>query len=93
MNITQEQEIYKKAIQTWGSESQTDMAIEEVGELLSAIGKFKRDRVDKSELIDEIADVTIMMRQMALLHGFDEVEARIEFKLERLKNRLEKYAP
>ena len=56
------QDLYRQTIQRWGTEGQIDMFHEEVGELLSALNKYKRGRVPAKEVITEIADVQIMIR-------------------------------
>lgn len=83
-------ELYDKAISKWGHEAQLNMLFEECGELLSAIGKLKRGRCDKYDVITELADVSIMVEQMAVLFGHDEYVAEKARKLMRLKERLDK---
>ena len=83
-------ELYKKAIEKWGELPQINMVYEECGELLTALARFLRGRASNPEVITEIADVQIMMEQMAVLFGQFEVAAEKERKLERLKERLEK---
>lgn len=86
-----EKQIYANAIQTFGIESQIDMLHEEVGELLSALNKYRRGRVSADEVITEIADVEIMCGQMAMIFGPDEVEAEKERKLIRLQQRIDRH--
>ncbi len=80
--------LFLRAAQKWGSGSQIDMAIEEMAELIVDIQHSKRDmkmgKVPISKLVEEIADVTIMMRQLALLTDPDGVESAINRKMERL---------
>lgn len=83
-------ELYDKALNKWGHEAQLNMLFEECGELLSAIGKLKRGRNDKYDVITELADVSIMVEQMAILFGYDEYVAEKARKLTRLKERLDK---
>lgn len=86
--------VLKDAIACFGEASQQEMAVEECAEFILAMQKVKRvgGRKIKPDaipnLISEIADVTIMMRQMALIFGEDAVNAQIEFKINRLKERL-----
>lgn len=80
----------KKAITKYGCTAQITMAVEEMAELLNAIAKEHRGRVTPYDIITEIADVTIMMWQMALIYGEQDVEMEIKRKIERLKERLEK---
>jgi NTP pyrophosphatase (non-canonical NTP hydrolase) len=83
--------LYKKAIDTWGSEAQMHMVFEECGELINALAKVYRGRSSGKDVITELADVSIMIEQMATMLGFDAYEAEKENKLIRLKERLEKY--
>jgi len=59
-----EPERYDKAIKLWGKELQFGMLSEECGELLTAINQWRRGRVDKSKVVEEMADVMIMIRQI-----------------------------
>lgn len=80
--------IYKEALQNWGEKSQLKMLQEECLELALEIRKIERN--DKFtnilELKSEIADVKIMIEQMEIV--FD-IEDDYEYKLERLRNKLE----
>lgn len=93
MNEQERIELYDKAINLWGVQAQMMMVTEETGELLSAIGKFNRGRVDRQDVITEIADVAILMEQMGVVFGYDSLKAEIEKKLARLKERLDKSEP
>lgn len=81
-------ELYIDVLNTYGFGAQVFMAVEEMGELLSALGKFRRNRVEGSEVITELADVAIMVEQMGVLFGLTEFEAEKEKKLIRLQERL-----
>ena len=85
-------EIYKQAIETYGVRAQKLMAIEEMSELTKEICKDFRGKLNREHLIEEMADVTIMLDQMLLLYKISGEEVglmRIK-KVERLKERLEK---
>lgn len=82
---------FAKAIRVWGEESQTQMAIGEIGEFLTTFGRLAQKRCTKEDVIDEIADVIIMMTQMALINGEEAVKERIRVKIAKIKGRLEKY--
>lgn len=84
-------ELFKLAASTWGEEAQIRVAIEECGEFLSAIMKSYRGRATNEQIVDEIADVTIMMQQMAVMFGQEAVDERIKYKIDRIKQRLEKH--
>jgi NTP pyrophosphatase (non-canonical NTP hydrolase) len=61
-----------------------------MGELLQALSKFKRHKGDINNIIEEIADVEIMMQQLCLMFEcYEEVVAVRRQKIERLKKRLE----
>lgn len=84
--------LYQQAIMAWGIEAQIRMVMEESGEMLAAIGKATRDRASEEEVITELADVCIMMEQMAVWFGtLDGFEEEKERKLQRLKERLDAY--
>lgn len=65
--------LYREVVKQMGVEMQTDMVAEEVGEMLSALSKFKRGRVRPMELAGEIADVRIMLDQIG--HIVEELTA------------------
>lgn len=83
-------EVCNRAITTLGAESQIDMCIEECSELINALEKFRRGRVEKKDVITEIADVQIMCKQMQILFGSDETLLERNRKIERLSKRIEK---
>lgn len=64
------------------------MAIEEMSELTKALLKYRRDPgpARKNDILEEMADVSIMLNQLALIFG-DYNEQEI-YKLERLERRL-----
>ena len=82
-------EILKKALKTWGFAAQENMLYEEIGELLTAIARFHRGRCTIEDVVTEIADVMIIVKQMALLYGYDLVIDEKQRKLERLQKRIE----
>ena len=63
-------DLYKKAILKWGEQSQITMAIEECGELITALAK--KDRCSNGSTIDDIikemVDVEIMIEQLKLIY-------------------------
>lgn len=73
-------EIYRKAIERYGAYNQRLMAIEECAELTNALAKYPRNRSTTDDIIEEIADMTIMCRQLALMFGEKEVETQISYK-------------
>lgn len=91
-NMTQEREaqILQRAVDTYGVEHQTDKAIEELSELTKALLKFRYEPTEtrRNELLYEMADVGIMLSQLALMYG-DFNDQEIE-KLDRLERRLDR---
>jgi len=83
-------ELYQKALSKWGEESQLNMVYEEVGELLTAMSRFKRGRTSHYDVMTELADVSIMVEQIATLMNYEDFEKEKDYKLTRLKERLEK---
>lgn len=84
-------DIEKKAIETYGIEAQLRMLQEECGELIVAVGHYSRGREKTfNNLVEELVDVRIMIDQMVIGFGIKREVSRImNFKLERLKKRLE----
>lgn len=82
-------ELYVDVLKTFGYAGQIMMLVEECGELLSAISKFRRDRATEEDIVTELADVAIMVEQMAILFGLPEFEKEKNRKLKRLAKRLE----
>jgi len=78
-----------RAIETWGKEAQQLMAIEECSELIKALCKIPRGGLTVA-VIDEIADVQIMLNQLKLIYGEAAVVTIENAKLERLEGRLDK---
>lgn len=88
---SEERKIYEAALDKWGVLDQLFMLFEEVSELLNAVCKARRGRVQKEDIITELADVQIMLEQVTLIfNAEEEVGEEKKRKLERLKERLEK---
>ena len=78
------------AVHHYGAEHQKKKAIEEMGELITAISREQDGRATTEQVITEIADVQIMMRQLALIYGIDAVANEIDRKQRRLLHRMDK---
>ena len=69
------------------------MAMGECGELIAAINRFfTQNRGDLNELVEEIADVEIMMAQLREIVGHNPVDEAKALKLIRLENTLDTIA-
>ena len=84
--------ILDNAIDAWGIDAQCEMIIEECIELALALQKMKRVRGNREEklmaVIDEIADVKIMITQAQRIFSSDAINNRVDFKMNRLSLRL-----
>lgn len=89
MEKEQRKELYQKAILKWGELPQINMVYEEAGELVTALARYLRGREDANGVITELADVSIMIEQMATMFGYEAYENEKDRKLERLKTRLD----
>lgn len=78
------------AVHHYGAEHQKKKAIEEMGELITAISREQDGRATPEQVITEIADVTIMMHQLAEIYGCDAVAKEINRKYRRLSRRMNK---
>ena len=88
--------ILEKVVEKYG-EKQLDQAQEELAELIVAISKYKRNenKFTILNVIEEIADVNIMIKQVMMLLDIKEFEVKSEeiYKLNRLKKRMLKDEP
>lgn len=82
-----------QAIKQYGVNAQLEMVVEECAELIQAIQKYKRNKNSTNEvvfnsivenIIDETADVKIMITQMEKMFGKSKISERVEFKVKRL---------
>ena len=80
-------------IDSYGTKMQEDIAIEELAELQKAVLKHRRYRSKETEqeIIDEIADVEIMLEQLKIIYScHSDVEKRVEYKIDREIKRIKK---
>ena len=88
-------ELLNKAIDTYGIEEQLLQTVEECAELIQAINKWRRTKDLEStkdaveHLAEEAADVIIMLEQIKIMVGEPKMNWWIDFKLQRLAERLE----
>jgi len=80
------------ALDKWGINAQAGQAIEECAELIVVLQKYinRTARPNVDDILDEIADVEMMLAQMRLSLGIDDdtLRNRIEYKFERLEQYL-----
>ena len=58
------------AIDKWGCQSQIFMAIEEMAELTKELSKWYRKEESTEKILEEIADVIIMIEQIKIMFAF-----------------------
>lgn len=83
--------LYRKALKYWGAQPQIEMVIEECSELTQAFQKQKRGVDNINNIYEEIADVEIMIEQMRILYGNENINEWKRIKLNKLYNLLKPY--
>lgn len=86
MNREQEQQVLRDALRVFGYENQVRQLQEEAGEVVAAANQAMRGRPEaQAAFVEELADVSILIDQMKLVHGASFEEWR-ERKLRRLRD-------
>ena len=82
--------VLKRALETWGEEAQMLMVVEEMSELMKEILKnINRKKNNVAEIIEETADVEIMLEQLKENYKIAEkVEAYKKDKIKVIEQRL-----
>jgi NTP pyrophosphatase (non-canonical NTP hydrolase) len=84
--------IIADSIQHYGKNNQSTVCMEECAELIQAISKAKRGKINRDNMIEEIADVLIcieMLKQMYMISD-EKINNWIEKKQAREVERMEK---
>lgn len=83
--------VLKKAICKYGKQAQLDVAVEEMAELTKEIIKSKRGASNYHQIVEELADVYIMMTQIKLIYGIydEELINAMDLKIALLEKRLQ----
>lgn len=84
--------VISKSIKYYGAEIQSTVCMEECAELIQAISKAKRGKINRDNMIEEIADVLIcieMLKQMYMISD-EKINKWIEKKQAREAERMEK---
>lgn len=99
-SFSERKEIYDKAVERYGLDNQLWVLVEEVGELLQALGKMGRARTenpalrDDNNLAEETADLFICLEQLTQNMNLQPlIDYMVDFKIRRLKTRLESDKP
>lgn len=82
--------VLEKAIEVYGADLQKQVAIEEMAELTKEICKDFRGKGNREHILEEIADVKIMLSQLLIMYDIKVYELNdvMISKLERLEKRL-----
>lgn len=89
MEYEKRKQVYQKAITHYGDVAQVLKAVEEMSELIKVLVKDMKMEESKDQLIDELADVSIMCEQLRMIYGVNnEVNVRMNYKLKRLLRRM-----
>lgn len=88
-----EQKLYERALKIWGKEPQMLQVIEEMSELTKEILKdVNRHKDNLSAIIEEAADVEIMLGQLKCCYGIaEQIAAYKKQKLEVINQRLNEW--
>lgn len=81
----------EKAIETYGVDMQLTVAVEEFSELTKEICKAKRGENNLENIIEEMADCYIMLKQMEIIYDIEhgDIAEVVKCKIARLAKRLE----
>lgn len=85
--------VLKRALKTWGEEPQMLMVVEEMSELMKEVLKnINRKKDNIAEIIEETADVEIMLTQLKEnYHIFEQVESYKKNKIKKIEERLNQW--
>lgn len=90
-NYEERAKVYKDALKTFGIGSQLVVAVEELSECQKEICKALRGNCNTVNLVEEVADATIMLEQIRLIYQIDpEVCQAMDAKVDRLRVNIEK---
>ena len=82
-------DLYDKTIHRWGEKAQYDQMIEECAELIATLQHYARGKVGQDVVVDELADVFLMVGQLTYMLGEDRVNAAVEQKIIKLQALIE----
>ncbi|EAT14217.1 antitoxin [Desulfuromonas acetoxidans] len=86
------EELYRRTLALWGEQAQYAQAVEECAELCAALMHYRREKVAPQQVIDELADVTLMIGQLTWMFGTDRVAEAVERKRGKLERLMDKEA-
>lgn len=92
MKYNIDESVIDRSVDHYGEEIQSTVCMEECAELIQAISKAKRGKINRDNMIEEIADVLIcieMLKQMYMISD-KKINKWIEKKQAREAERMEK---
>jgi NTP pyrophosphatase (non-canonical NTP hydrolase) len=87
--MMEDREIYRRTLEKWGVEAQYDQAVEECAELIAVLKHYRRGKVDEDRVIEELADVWLMVGQLAFMFGEERVRGVVQVKVDKLHQLME----
>jgi len=87
MSILNEEDS-KRYLEFFGKNFEISKTMEEMSELIQALCKYQINQGNADNIIEEIADVLLMISQLSYIFGNDLVKEKIKVKLARLEERI-----
>lgn len=91
--LQRHEDVHIKDILTFGQNSQLRIAAEECSELNKECIKALRGNLRRGKLVEEMADVIIMLKHLAIMLNVtdEELITWIRYKIQRTSDEIEKY--
>ena len=77
-------DLYAKTIDKWGEKAQYEQTVEECAELIATLQHFARGKVERGVVVDELADVYLMLGQLIYMFGEENFTCALEKKITKL---------
>jgi NTP pyrophosphatase (non-canonical NTP hydrolase) len=85
----QDRETFREAVDTWGIEAQGRQVQEECAELIVAVNHWSRGEPGAiDDVLEELADVRLMLEQLTEYLGRDDVEAAIDESMGEIRRKV-----
>jgi len=85
-------DLYTKTIDKWGEKAQYEQTVEECAELIATLQHFIRGKVDSKVVVDELADVYLMLGQLIYMFGEEGFTCALDKKITKLQKLLNEEA-
>lgn len=81
--------VYAAALETFGTDTQLVVALEELSEIQKEVCKALRGFTHPAQLAEEVADATIMLEQLRYIFSIGPaVDKMVDHKIDRLRQRI-----